>query len=349
MQYILKHALQIGSAGVIVLTFLAYLAPFVNPALFGWFAFFGTAFPWLLIGNVLLLIVWASRRHRYALYHLGMLVLGWQHVTSFIGLSAGRSAAPADAITVATHNAGGLFRGVHLEPEEWDGIIAAYARFWRERANPDILCLQETGRKFFLKLKPRLGLPYLFELERPGTAIFSRYPILRGGLLPFDEPENTSMWADVQIGPRVVRIYNVHLQSNKVTYDTEHIVKEAPIDSKDTWKEIGRVLRKVSRATAVRAQQAKTLRDLVAASPHPVILCGDFNDTPTSYVYRQLSSGLTDTFREKGLGLGSTFAGAIPFLRIDYILCDPTFNVYDCRILRKGVSDHYGVVGVIGF
>lgn len=349
MQYLLKHALQLASAFIILLTFLAYLAPFVSPALFRWLAFFGTAFPWLLLANIVLIGVWVFRLHRYALYHAGMLLLGWNHLTAFIGVNAGRHEVPAEAFVVGSHNVGGLFRGIHLEPEEWDGIMASYARFWGEQSKLDVLCVQETGRKFFLKLGSRMELPYIFELGRSGTAILSRYPVLRGGPLPFEEEENTSMWADLQVGQRVVRVYNVHLHSNRVTYATERIVKEAPIDRKDTWKEVGRVVRKVGGATAVRARQAKILRDLIAASPHPVIVCGDLNDTPTSYVYAQASDGLKDTFRERGFGLGTTFAGAIPFLRIDYILCDPAFKVYQCRVLHDNLSDHYPVVAALGF
>ncbi len=349
MQYLLRPVLRVASAVVIVCTLLAYLAPFVSPALFRWIAFFGTAFPWLLIAHLALVGFWAYWRHRYALYHIGMLFLGWQHVVAFVGLNAGRQDVPNDAVTIASHNAGGLFTGVHLEPEEWDSIIDSYARFWEKEGPPAVLCLQETGRNFFLKLRARMDYPYIFELGRAGTAVLSRYPIVRGSALPFQETENTSMWADLQIGRRIVRIYNVHLQSNKVTGDTRHIVEEAPLDSKDTWKGVSKVLRKVGRATAIRARQADLLSDLMASSPYPVVLCGDFNDTPTSYVYSRLSEGLRDTFRERGFGLGITFAGPIPFLRIDYILCDPRLKIYSAQVLRDRHSDHYPVTAALGF
>ena len=40
----------------------------------------------------------------------------------------------------------------------------------------------------------------------------------------------------------------------------------------------------------------------------PVILCGDFNDTPISYTrHRVASLGLTDAFREAGQGFGFSF------------------------------------------
>jgi hypothetical protein len=236
MRYLLKHSVKILSAAVIVGTFLSYLSPYINPNLFRWAAFFGTAFPWFLMANVALLGIWAFRLNRFAVYHLGMLVFGWQHVTAFIGLNISQNVAPESAITVATHNLGGLFRGINLEDDEWAGIFTNYVQFLKDNGDPGILCVQETGRKFFKALGPKLGLPHTFELNRSGTAILSRYPVLRGGQLPFGQKENTSIWADVRIGKRTVRVYNVHLQSNKVTYDTERVIEDSNLQDEETWR-----------------------------------------------------------------------------------------------------------------
>lgn len=52
----------------------------------------------------------------------------------------------------------------------------------------------------------------------------------------------------------------------------------------------------------------------------PFVLCGDFNDTPISYTYHIIrSTGLHDAFIEKGKGIGETYCGNLPFLRIDYV------------------------------
>lgn len=340
---------KILSAAVIILTFLSYLSPFVNPAVFRWLAFFGTAFPWFLLANILLLLFWGFRMHRFALYHLGILFLGWQHVTGFIGLDFGKNAAPENAITVVTHNLGGFFRGIHLTPEEWDQIYTDYTQFLKANGNPDILCTQESGRRFYQTVANKMGYKHTFDIKRGGTSILSRYPILRSGQVPFGQPENGSIWADLKIGKRTVRVYNVHLQSNKVTYDTKRVIDDSDLQKKETWRDINKVLHKVGGATSLRAGQAAKLRELVAASPHPVLVCGDFNDTPTSYVYGQISEGLNDTFREKGFGIGTTFAGALPFLRIDYILSDPRLNPYASRVLRGSGSDHYAVMAKVGF
>lgn len=343
-----KHAIKIVSAGVIVATFLSYLAPHVNPALFRWLAFFGTGFPWLLLGNVSLLLFWAAHKHRFALYHLGIIVFGWQYVTGFFGMNLGKDTVPETAITVATHNLGGIFRGINLEDDIWDGIFHGYARYLKENGNPDILCTQETARKFYPRLAEMMGYKYTLNLKI-GTVLLSRYPILAGDNVAFDQSDNSLLWADIQIGQRVVRVYSVHLHSNRVTGDTEKVLGDPNLDKKETYRGVYKVLRKVGSATSVRARQAAVLRRHIEKCPYPVILCGDFNDTPNSYVYSLLAEGLTDAFREKGFGPGTTYAGTLPFLRIDYILTDPRIKPYSCRVARGAYSDHYMVVARVGF
>ncbi|MEM8906288.1 MAG: endonuclease/exonuclease/phosphatase family protein, partial [Bacteroidota bacterium] len=92
-----------------------------------------------------------------------------------------------------------------------------------------------------------------------------------------------------------------------------------------------------------RAQQAHLVAEHVRNSPYPVMICGDFNETPLSYVYRILSAPLQDAFKQKGSGLGTTYAGKIPALRIDYILADRRLKILDHQILYKSYSDHYPV------
>ena len=101
MKTLLKHAARILSAAVIFLTLLAYVCPLVSPATFRWLAFFGTAFPWLLLSNLLLAGVWLWRRNRFALYHVGIIAFGWSYVTGFIGFDFGKDTVPESAVMVA--------------------------------------------------------------------------------------------------------------------------------------------------------------------------------------------------------------------------------------------------------
>ncbi|MBL7804053.1 MAG: endonuclease/exonuclease/phosphatase family protein [Saprospiraceae bacterium] len=348
MFLLLTKAVRVVSTAVIFLTFLSYLCPHVNPAAFRWLAFFGTAFPWLLLSNVVLMFFWLWARSRYSIYHFVIMAFGWSYITGFVGLDFGKKKVPEEAVTVATHNLGALFQGQKMNDAARDKKATAYAQFLKENGLPDILCTQETTRKFFPLLAAKMGYEHTFNLKK-GTVIFSRFPMLAGGDIPFGNgTANSTLWVDIQIGKQTVRVYNVHLQSNKVATDAEKVIEGPGLDEEETWQDIGILLDKVGSATSQRAQQARSLREHIEDCPHPVIVCGDFNDTPNSYVYELLSAGLTDTFREKGAGFGTTYAGVLPLLRIDYILTDPGFLTYDCRKVRGPYSDHYPVFAEIG-
>lgn len=348
MKTLLTKTLRALSAVVICLTLLAYICPWVSPATFRWLAFFGTAFPWFLLANLVLAVVWLWRRSRFGLYHVAILIFGWPYVTGFIGFDTAKDTVPESAFVVATHNLGTLFRGKKMSDALREKTAADYVRFLEENGDPDILCIQETGGKFYRLVADKMGYPYNFNLKK-GTVILSRYPMEGGGEVPFGKTANSSLWVDMRVQGQLVRIYNVHMQSNKVTSDTEKVIGEAELDEGATWKEIGSVLDRVGSATSLRAEQANRLRDHIAACPHPVLVCGDFNDTPNSYVYATLARGLSDTFREKGLGLGTTFAGVLPLLRIDYILTDPAFTTFSCRTVRNDdFSDHFPVFVAMG-
>jgi endonuclease/exonuclease/phosphatase family metal-dependent hydrolase len=92
-----------------------------------------------------------------------------------------------------------------------------------------------------------------------------------------------------------------------------------------------------------RARQAKVLKDHIRNSPYPVIITGDFNDTPVSYVYGKLRKGLNDSFVHSGYGAGFTYRGYYPANRIDYILFDDALKSSSFEITKVRYSDHYPV------
>lgn len=347
MRTLLTTLLKFSSALVAMMTLLSYLSPYINPSLFPYVAFFGTAFPWLLLSNVALLLLWAWHRHRFALYHIGILVAGWPYITGFFGLRFAPNQVQENAVSIATHNLGALWRDQKVTDELREKTADAYAQFLKENGAPDILCTQETSGAFYRLLAAKLGYEHTFNLKK-GTVILSKFPMEAGGDIPFGKTANSTLWVDLRIHDRIVRVYNVHLQSNRVTNDTEKVLEEAELENEATWHDIRTVLAKVGRATRLRAEQAQRLREHLEACKYPAIVCGDFNDTPNSYVYRLLSRDLTDTFREKGVGRGTTFAGVLPMLRIDYVLTDPAFHTFSCRTVRGHFSDHYPVFVDIG-
>ena len=114
------------------------------------------------------------------------------------------------------------------------------------------------------------------------------------------------------------------------------------IDNKEV-KDSKNLIRRLKNAFKKRANQADIISAHIAHCHYPVIVCGDFNDTPDSYAYKTISKGLKDAYCESGKGIGSTYNGKIPFLRIDFILHSPKFNAYNFKVNKDDLSDHFPV------
>ncbi len=241
-----------------------------------------------------------------------------------------------------TYNIGGLQTYGAKNKKHKEKQINKLINFLNERTKPDILCLQEySWVKFFAET-----LNYDYVIKNQGVAIYTSYPVLDKGKIEFLNSFNAAVWADLKIQDQIVRVYNMHLQSNSVSKEAENLIS---IPGVQTLKGIRLVLAKVKWATSKRASQARLVAAHMKHSPYPVIVCGDFNDTPQSYTFRKIAGDLQNAFKSKGRGLGITYAGTIPGLHIDHILLDKKFKVEKHMITRELISDHYPVTCRISF
>ena len=94
----------------------------------------------------------------------------------------------------------------------------------------------------------------------------------------------------------------------------------------------------------LRAAQVDSIADVIADARARCIVCGDFNDTPMSYVYRTMAGGLNDAFSKSGSGYSHTFRGFFNTLRIDYVLCSDSFGPVSYEVPQVEYSDHLPVV-----
>jgi endonuclease/exonuclease/phosphatase family metal-dependent hydrolase len=103
-----------------------------------------------------------------------------------------------------------------------------------------------------------------------------------------------------------------------------------------------------------RFQRDRLLSDAILLNQdlhHPVVLMGDFNDTPFSVIHSRLRRHYQDTYRAIGRRWGPTFrAGVIP-LRLDYIYVSRGVRVLDCSVRRdrlaRVASDHLPVLATV--
>ena len=142
------------------------------------------------------------------------------------------------------------------------------------------------------------------------------------------------------------RVYNAHLASIRFGDADYRFVKDLDTDTRgDSLRSGGlRILKRLRDAFIRRADEVDRIVAHMAESPHPIIFCGDLNDTPMSYSYHTLrDAGLMDAFVESGRGVGHTYIGDFPSFRIDHLLHGPEMEAYDFRTLPEELSDHRAI------
>ncbi len=232
--------------------------------------------------------------------------------------------------------------------------------------NPDILCLQEfyTSEEkgdfnnidtvtTLLNVKNN-HVEYtttLRNVDHWGIATFTKYPIVKKGKIEFNtRSNNICIYTDVLIDKDTVRIYNMHLQSisfSKANYKFIDAIQNDTTNVKDEVENSKSILRRIKRAFVKRAKQADAISAHITACPYKIILCGDFNDTPASYVYRTIKGNLRDAFMESGSGFEQTYAGTFPRFRIDYIFHSNSFTSKNYHHLSETLTDHYPIIGYL--
>jgi len=228
-----------------------------------------------------------------------------------------------------------------------------------KQQNADVLCMQEfhtsTIPEFYDNITPvkELGYPYFyFSFDTDGdnlfysSIIFSRYPIIDSGFIRYPRPTlpDVLLHADIKVNGDTVRVYTTHLQSLQFNRkDYERLNKIAGIQD-SLLLNSRNIISKMRRGYANRSIQADMVNDMLENSPHPILLCADLNDVPNSYTYHTIRGDMQDAFLKKSFGIGRTYAGLSPTLRIDYIFADRNFKIKQFSRIRKRLSDHYMLV-----
>ncbi|MBP6697527.1 MAG: endonuclease/exonuclease/phosphatase family protein [Flavobacteriales bacterium] len=344
---------------------VAYASTKVDPQKLWPLAFFGMAYPFVLPFHAFFLVWWGMFRPKRMLVSALAIALGWGHVGEYFQMF-GRSDAPLDIagepFKVMSYNVR-LFdlynwnNNAQTRNEIFDVIAFEHA---------DILCTQEFFKADdgFFNTKDTLMRSfgysgcheeYTHHTKRGhhfGIATFSSHPIVGRGSISFpDELNNLCIWTDILVRQDTIRVYNAHLASIRFGDRDYRFMKDLDTDThSDSLRRGGlRIMNLLRNAFIRRADEVRMIKAHMARSPHPVLYCGDMNDTPMSYSYAYLAKGLTDAFIESGRGVGHTYIGAFPSFRIDHILHAPELMSWNFRTLPDRLSDHRPIVTEMAF
>lgn len=340
---------------------VAYSASFISPQQVWWMFFFALLYPYLLILNIVLFLIYVFGRKQLVWLHLVVILLFFERNLNLIQLHRSPPKAQLEnGLKVVSSN-------VHaFSKYGWRDTRQAQLEFaeFIKHNPPDVLCLQEFGQhqknyfdviKFF---KDSLMMNYIYHEDEhsdnkiKGLVIVSKYPIVNSGWVVPKKKNHTArmIYADLQLPDTTIRIFNIHLSSNQLKLQEYAFIDQAKerIFQAENDESLS-ILLKVKDKALDRTVESQKAASAIADSPHPVLLMGDLNEPAYSYAYYQLFPLLQDAFKVKGFGNGITFGGYnnLPPVRIDYIMPDDNFEVLDFTTHNVNLSDHKPISAVL--
>lgn len=331
---------------------LTYLVPWVHPARVWFFPVLGLAAPAVYVTTLLLALYWIIRwRILRASFMLLLVVAGLFEVSLFwrpeVRRNYGESGYDRGAFKLMTYNVRSFYG------EDGNSSVCDVLRLIHDE-DPDIVCLQEfnarlaDGCEQFGLLDENYQCIRFGRTQAPDSllgapmVILSKYRILRSGVVL---TPSTSVWADVAMGEDTVRIFNNHLRSTAINAsDNDYITNRRFLSDTAREVKIRSIVDRYRQNSVLRAAQVDSIAQAASASKGRRIVCGDFNDTPMSYVYRTMARGMNDAFSECGSGYSHTYRGFFNTLRIDYVLSSDGFETLSYAVLPVDYSDHHPVV-----
>lgn len=341
---------------IVICLILCYASVIVNPAVFVYLAPFGLLYPvFIAVVLVVLFFILVQRQWKRMLFLLLLIVVGFPLHQRYFNFGKAKTIKKGTHIKVMSYNVR-LFNLYSWNKTKNYKVRDSIFQFL-QKVNPDIICFQEFYYADSVKFETKDTLLQLLKAknfhgqftktahkitQHYGVATLSAYPIINQGEIELNSVvSNFCIYSDIKKGDKIFRIYNAHIgsiQFREADYAFFEVLKEGEKPKKES-----NIIGKILLAYKTRAKEINRIIAHARKSPYPTIVCGDFNDTPISYCYQQLTATFTDAFLESGTGVGTTYEGKIPSNRIDYIFHSNDFTSSNFHIQQKVLSDHRAI------
>ena len=311
----------------------------------------GMAVPFFLLVNLAFLFFWLVFKWRMVWISVVGFVCAYVPINIYMPLHTKQNI-PEGAFKLVSYNVcsyGGNYK--------YDQGFETVLKYLVEE-QPDIICLQEdvdTWRRYVFQEYQKhwayndtvviVNSPQSFN----ALGIHTRFPIIKRERIEYSSLANGSVawWLKMDDDTLVVvnnHFESCHLNDNDRAQYRQIIKGELSGDSARSESKL--LLIKLAEANAVRSKQIKAVLHYVeGCGQYPVIVCGDFNDSPISYSRHAMAERLTDCFCETGRGVGLSYNQKAFSFRIDHIFCSRQLQPYNCKVDDKmDASDHYPIL-----
>jgi endonuclease/exonuclease/phosphatase family metal-dependent hydrolase len=237
------------------------------------------------------------------------------------------------------------FHGKDDRTSQTDTNAATFIEQVRDNT-PDILCLMEYSSGNKVRVTDSLtSLGYNHyhgahgsNASPSGTVVFSKLPITYVKRI-----DHNMLLVELMHDEQHFRLCCVHLDSYALDSinrkEIEQMLHGEVKTESQTLDKVKETVRKHE------SEWNEKLEPIVSESSMPMLLAGDFNDIPSSWLYAQVCKHLDDTYRDKGTGICRTYNGnGFPHFRIDYVFHSKEFQTLSYKRLKIDISDHYPVI-----
>lgn len=326
----------------------AWACRFVAPSVFMPIAYLGLGFPLILIVYliwIIVLLIFGAWRHLLLLLPT-VVCIPIMLDTFPVNISSGPVAdAKSNTFKLLTYNVGAF--------QYSENATSKIAKLI-EKENFDIVCLQEyiefrakedEDFKKILAVYPYSTVGDMTVDSHNRVVTLSKHKIIKSGVASKGKANNRAIYSDIIFGNDTIRVINAHLASNHISYadkqeidSISHGLKVEKVKDK-----IHSLDKKVSNNYVIREQMANDIDSVIAQTKIKVMVCGDFNDVPVSYVYHKIKGErLSVANEEMGWGYNYTFRESPFFFCIDHVLYQTDgFDCLDYERVRVPYSDHY--------
>jgi endonuclease/exonuclease/phosphatase family metal-dependent hydrolase len=358
MRIFTKRFLWIANIILAILLLCANAVPYINPSIFWPIGILGLVTPFIAAANLLFIVIWIfTKNFKHSLLSIIIIAMSWKIFSVGVAFNLpNKNIETSNKFKVMSYNVRLLnLYNWNEDKKTRDKLIA-----FLQQQQPDVLCLQEffTGTdsgslQNITTISKYCGYPYHATQVNSsgkrgifGDIIFSKYPMSKKVTVHFNNESNKGFHhSDINVNGTVFRIFNLHLQSFKLsTSEVSSLDLKNNYNAKDLNKSKS-ILKKLRSGYDTRGMQAEEVANAITACNLPYIICGDFNDIPSSYSYFKIRGKAKDAFLDKSIGVGTTYDNISPTLRLDYIFFTPDkFNAIDYKKFNVPYSDHYPVM-----